>query len=227
MTDQVAGPNSTPVKYPVDPSTYATCWIDATTTPNLAKYYADPTLTTYFQSFVIAACAGVNKICNRKFNSQEMDQIFPNDILWVRDYKPYPLQNRPVTAVTGVYLQIVNTWTSIVPTYWQLLPNEGIVKILPTFNPYALVTLPSYFWPVTTNVWVRFTSGFAKADVPLPVKMATALYVDYLYSRSNLIGGVSQYNTQTFGETMAIGDQDSQYAAIKTLLEPYILHNVL
>jgi hypothetical protein len=225
MTDQNGGPNNGPIKYPIDP-VIGDCWIDATTTPNLAKYAADTSLQPYLNSFIVAACAGINKLCNRKFNTQEFDQVFMNDILWVRDYKVYPLQNRPVTAVNNVWLQIVNTWTSVVSTYWQLIPNEGIVKILPTFNPYALVTLPSYFWPVTTNIWVRFTSGYAKADVPMPVKIATSLYVDYLYSRSNLIGGISQFSTQTYSQTNAIGDQDPQFAAIKMLLEPYVLSYV-
>lgn len=225
MTDQNGGPNGTPILYPIDP-VIADCWIDETTMPNMAKYHADATLAPYFDSFVVAACAGINKLCNRKINKQQFDQIFPNDILWVRDYKTYPLQNRPVSSVDGVWLQIVNRWVSVVSTYWQLIPNEGLIKILPTFNPYALVTLPSYFWPVTTNLWIRFTSGWAKADVPMPIKIATCLYVDYLYSRSNLVGGVSQFSTQTYSQTAAIGDQDPQFATIKLLLEPYVLSYV-
>lgn len=225
MNDNTGGPNGGAILIPSDPTTLADCWVSSTTTPNMAKYAADTTQSIYFEAFVIAACAGVNKICHRYFNQQQFDQIFPNDVLWVRDYKAYPLSNRPLISVDNVWLQIVNTWAPVASAYWQLLPQEGVIKILPTFNPYALVTLPSYFWPVTTNVWVRYTSGFT--TVPAPVVMATALYVDYLFSRSNLIGGVSEAKTQTTDTTYAIGENDPVYAAITTLLKPYIFNQVL
>jgi hypothetical protein len=228
------GPNGMNVLLPSDPTTLAECWIQPTSTPNLVKLTANPTMGAYVPMFIMAACAGINKMCNRKFNKQAMHQIFQNEILWVRDYKSYALQNGPIITVDHVYLQIVATWAEIVSTYWQVMPNERIVKILPTFNPYALVTLPSYYFPVTTNLWVEFTSGYAVDystgmavnDVPMPVQMATAMYVDYLFSRfNNLQGGASQYSTQTFSTTFAIGDNDPVYASIKTLLQPYIYTN--
>ena len=229
------GPNGVDVINPSDPSDIITCWIQPTSYPNLVAYNNDPVKQPYLEFYIMQACAAVNRMCNRKFNLQQMDQIFLNEHLWVRDYKAYSLQNRPLISVDGVWIQVVDKWTQVVQQYFQVSPNEGIVKVLPVLNPYVQVTIPSYVWGASTNLWFRFTSGYhvdystgvAINDVPAPVQMATAMYVDYLYNMSNTAGGVSSFRTQTYSETRVGGEDDPLIKSIKMILQPYLIRLAL
>lgn len=205
-----------------DPKTINDCWISSTDFPNLAKYASDATKSPYLENAIIAACAAINKICNRKFNKQVIDDIYTNEVLAFRDYKVYALKNRPVVSVDKVWLNVTNTFALIDPTYFQLLPSEGVLKILPTFSVYVQTTLPFYAYSTASNLWIRYTSGYEKTDVPQDVKLATAMYVDYYFSRFNLTGGISSFGTQTYNQTnVTKPDSDPILVAINEILKTY------
>lgn len=210
-----------------DPKNITDCWIDYTTSPNIAKYHSDTTKSPYLDNAIITACAAINRMCNRKFNIQQFDEIFTNETLAFRDFKIYVLKNRPLITVDNVWLNITNTFSAIDLTYLQVLTDEGIVKILPTFSVYVQTTLPFYAYSTASNLWIRYTSGYAIADVPFDVKLATAMWVDYYFSRFNLVGGVTQFSTQTYSQTNVTGKgMDSILVSIDEMLTPYKIYSI-
>lgn len=221
-------------KDPVDPTTIDECWIQSTMYPNLAKYAANSSQSTYLNTAIITACAAINQMCNRKFNQQQYDYIIPNEVLFMRDYKTYVLPNRPLVSVDNVWVEVVDTFALVTPQYFQIMTYEGVLKILPTFSTYVQTTLPNFALRPSSNLWIRFTSGYAvdysgnntTNDVPEPIRLATAMYVDYLYSRFSLMGGVTEFKTQTYSQKNAKGNEDPILTAIQEILKPYFLSSV-
>lgn len=218
-------PNNAPKLNFYDPATVGDCWIAVSDFPNLMSYNSDPSKQPYLNNAIINACAFINKICNRKFNKQKAQEIFMNETLAFRDYKVYTLRNRPLISVSNVWLNITNTFSPIDLNFLQVLTEEGIIKILPTFSVYVQTTLPFYAYQTASNLWVEYTSGYDKADVPMPIKLATAMYVDYLYSRFSLVGGVSNFSTQTYSQgNITKAGEDPILVSINDLIEPYIIY---
>ena len=226
-------PSQTPdgtIKTPSDPTTITSCWIQAADFPNLAAYKTDPTKSPYLDAFILTACSAINTMCNRKFNKQQQDYTFQNTALYYRDYRPFNLPNRPLVSVDGLWLQVVNTWASVNLQFTQIIGNTNQVKVLPTFQTYVQTTLPLFVLEPSTNLYFRYTAGYAVDysnvnspvnEVPMVVRIATAMYVDYLYSRFTLTGGITRFRTQTYSQTSAMGDKDPVLTAIDTLIKPY------
>ncbi len=231
---QLLAPTGTTKKDFADPTSITTCWIQSSMYPNLAKYAADATKSPYLNTAIIAACAAINKMCNRKFNKQQADEIFPNETLMYRDYKTYSLKNRPIVTVDNCWVNVTNTFAPIDLNYLQLLTEEGIVKILPTFSVYVQTTLPWYAYQTASNLWIRYTSGYAvdysgghtTNEVPEPVRLATSMYVDYWFSRFELTGGVKSFSTQTYSQTSAGKGEDPILSAIEEILTPFKIYSI-
>jgi hypothetical protein len=220
---------------PIDPQSLDTCWIQPGMYPNLVKWGADSTYAPYLNNAILMACAQINRMCNRKFNRQTMDQIFPDTGLVLRQYRSFVVDNVPIYQVDKAWLQVVNTFAEIDDTYFQVDEVSGLIKILPTFSTYVQTTLPMYALMPSTNLWIRYTAGYlvdysdsnTDNEVPEPVKLATSLYVDYYFSRFNLTGGVAEFKTQTYSQkNITSKKQDPILVAIEDLIEPYKLYNV-
>jgi len=223
-------------KDPVDPTTIEECWITPDSSPNLKKYALDPNISPFLEDYIIMACGMINRMCNRKFNQQQYDQILPNQLLTIRDYKTFVLSNRPLVSIDEVWVQVVNTFALLDPTYFQIMTYEGIVKILPQFNVYVQTTLPMFSLASASNIWIRFTSGY-KIDrtdpdnvineVPFPVQKATALMVDWLVGMDNITPNLSSFRTQTYSETTANASEDPIKTRVEMMLKPYKLNTLI
>jgi len=216
---------------PTDPTTIDQCWIQPTMYPNLVAYAADPAKAPYLNQFIIAACGAINQICRRKFNKQQIDQIFKDQGLFYREYRTFVMDNAPLVTVDNVWLEVVNTWAVVDLTFLQVMTAESEIKVLPTFSTYVQTTLPLWALTPSTNLWVRYTSGYAvdysgsntTNEVPELVRLATSMYVDYLFSRLDLVGGIGSYRTQTYSQTFVTPDKDPIYMSIDSLLCTYKL----
>lgn len=219
---------------PKSPQNIDECWIQADQFPNLVKYAADPIKSLYLDNMIITSCGAVNSICNRYFNKQTIDEIFPNEGLFTNEYNEFVLKNRPLIEVKKVWLQIVSTFAEVENTYLQVLTEESIVKILPTLSLTSSVPFPFYRDKDASNVWIRYDSGFAvdysgqntTNEVPFEVRLATASYVDYLFSMFDMQGGISEFKTQTYSQKNAKASEDPLLSSVKGLLKDYIITNV-
>lgn len=220
---------------PQDPQTIQECWIQSGAFPNLVRYAADPTLSPFLNDYIIMACAEVNRLCDRKFNKQVVDEIFANERLWFNEYRMFTLKQRPLAEVTNIWLQVVDVFSPIDLQYLQVDTSVGTIKILPTFSTYVNTTLPAVYLSTASNLWVRYEGGYAVDytdpshpinEVPFPVRMATALMVDYLFDLANVQGGVSNFRTQTYSQQNATPDQDPKLGAIKNMLKTFMLIKV-
>ena len=220
---------------PVDPKTIDECWITPTDFPNLIAYSQDSQKSTILNNMIITACGAVNRLCNRKFNQQIIDEIWPNVYMYTSMYNEFTLKNRPLVEVEHVWLQIAANFSEVYSTYLQILTEESIVKILPTVMTTALVPYPFYLKKDACNVWVEYKSGYKidrtdlqniVNDVPYDVQLATSLYVDYLYSSFDMTAGITSFKTQTYSQTGSTPDNDPKLQAIKALLRPYMLISV-
>ena len=217
---------------PVDPSTANTAWISPTSHPNLVKFAADATKSDFLNEFILDACAAINRICNRKFNKQQIDQIFKDTNLFFRDYKTFVLDNRPLISVDNMWIQVVDTFSPISLEFIQVMTREAAIKVLPNFSSNVQTTLPIYALESSTNLWVRYTSGYevdqdgGTNEVPRPVQQATALYVSYLFSSFDVDSGISEFKTQTYQQKNVLdADKDPLLTRIDKLLNPYIIRN--
>ena len=210
----------------IDPATIADCWISSTSFPNLVAYSTDPIKSTSLNNMIIAACAGVNRICNRKFNQQIIDEIWPNMYMFTSQYNEFVLKNRPLISLDHVWLEIAANFSEVQSTYLQVMTDEAIVKILPTVMTTALTPYPFYLKKDACNVWIEYTSGYTSADVPSQVQIATALYVDYLYGVFDAPAGIESFRTQTYSQNNATPDKDPKLTQIRDMLRPYILYSV-
>lgn len=220
---------------PEHPQSIDTCWIQDNTFPNLAKYKADPVKSTYLNNTIMTACAMVDDMCNRYFLKQQTDEIFTDTILRQSKYNLFVLKNVPLITVDNVWIQVVSTFSEIGDTYLQVMPEEGIVKILPTFSTTASVPYPFYIDNTSTNVWIRYTSGYAvdysgtknANDVPYDVRLATALLVDYIFASFDIPSGVDSFSTQTYSQKNSNSSNDAILSRAKDLLKGYKLSNVV
>lgn len=219
---------------PRDPETLNECWITKTSHPNLAALNADPTKEPYLEEMILAACASVNEICNRKFNAQLIDYIFKDRNLFFQHYLSFALPNLPLISIENVWLNVVETFSEVSLDYLQVMTAEGIFKILPNFTAYTQTTLPLNQLSTATNLWVRYRGGFevdqdsSVNEVPKNVQMATALYVSYLFSSFDVESGVESFRTQTYSQKNVVdADKDPVLTRINNLLKPYRIFNAL
>lgn len=215
-------PDGLPQKKLVDPATIGECWITSTSNfANIAKYAANSALSPYLDSYIIEACSLVNSICGVKFNEQVADMVISNQNLYIGRYKMIVLANLPVSSIENVWLNVVDTFAPVSLSFIQLDELTGTLKILPDFTTYVQTTLPYYQFGDSSNLWIRYTSGYEVADVPPVIKRATALAVDYLYGLDGLTPNVSSFKTQTYSQTTAKEDEDPIMSRIKNLLKSY------
>lgn len=202
-----------------NPTNLSEAWISATTTPRLADLNTKYSST--FESFVLAACAFVNKHTKRYWNKQQADDIFLGAKLFYGTYNEFALTNKPVETIDTIWVQVADTFTEVDQTYLQLDKSASIIRITPTINIINAVSLPTGLYNNNSNLWVRYTSGYESADVPFDVKLATALYVDYLYSMDSMDGGVDSFSTQTYSQKS--GTKESpKIERVMSMLAPYI-----
>ena len=219
---------------PEHPQSINTCWIQDDMFPNLAKYKADPVKSTYLDNTIMTACAMVDDMCNRYFLLQTTDEIFQDTILRQSKYNTFILKNAPLVEVDTVWLQVVGTFNEISNTYLQVMEEEGIVKILPTFSTTASVPYPYYIDNTSTNVWIRYSSGYkvdysgSKTDneVPYDIRLATALLVDYIFASFDIPSGVDSFSTQTYSQKNSNAMNDAILSRVNDLLKGYRLSNV-
>lgn len=211
-----------------NPTTFDECWVDSSTSPQLAEFATD--YPTYFDSYVISACAYVNKQCNRYFNQQQADQIYLNTSFQYSDYKTFVLRNRPLATVDNVWLQITDTFTEVSTNYIQIDTLAGVVKILPdVFTASSAIRFP-LSTRNASNVWIRYTSGyeitkvdgaFTVNDVPEPIKLATAMYVSFLFEQGNMDSTAKSFKTLNYSQTNAGGMESGKLMTINNILAPY------
>lgn len=231
----MAIPQLTPdgTKYdPKQPQLIGDCWITSTSYPNLVSYTTDPTKSAFVDQYIIDACGEINKMCNRYFNSQTIDQIFKNVVLNIRDYTTFVLDYGPLETVTNIWVEVVNSFAPIDLQFLQQLTREGIVKILPSFSVYAQTTLPMWALPTSTNVWIRYIAGYHPSSgdayqIPNDIKRATALMVDYLFGLDSITPNLSSYRTQTYSETSAKANEDPILTRIESMLKPYKKYKIV
>lgn len=220
---------------PVHPSTIDECWIQDTMFPNLVKYKADSTKSPYLNNIIISACSLADTICNRYFLKQTIDEIFPNTLLSHERYNEFVLKNIPLIEVDKVWIQVVGTFSEITDTYLQIMEEEGIVKILPTFSTTASVPYPFYIDNTSTNVWIRYESGFdvdysgthSTNEVPFDVQLATSFLVDYLFAGFDTPSGIKSFRTQTYSQENSTADNDPSYSKALNILNKYVISNVV
>ena len=211
-----------------DPTTLDTAWVQPSDFPDIQ---ADSTKSAMLTSMILASCAAINRMCNRKFNQQQTDTIIPDTGLFYRDYKTVPLWNTPIVSVDAIWLQVVNTFAVVALTFIQIDYTNSWVKILPTFQTYVQTTLPVWALTPSTNLWIRATTGYSvdyssghsTNEVPWPVRMATQLYVRYLYASVSFSAGLKSFSTQTYSQTSAAPKDDPMLGAIENMLAPYKL----
>jgi hypothetical protein len=221
----------------VDPQTIEQCWIQPDSFPNLIAIAANPTLAPYLNQMILQACAAVNRICQRKFNAQTIDQIFMNQNLLFDQYLPFAIYNLPLIEVEHVWLQVVQNFSEVSLQYMQVLPAEGIVKLLPNFTAYAQTSIPLYQLGTAVNLWIRYRGGFEVDytdsedpvnEVPFDVQFATALYVNYLAASYDLQSGVESFKTQTYEQrNVKKLDEDPVLSRVNNMLKPWRLNNVV
>lgn len=219
---------------PEHPQSIDECWIQSDMFPNLAKYSADPVKSTYLDNTILTACAMVDDMCNRYFLKQTIDEIFKDTSLRQSQYNTFVLANTPLVEVLNVWVQVVGTFTEITDTYSQVMDSEGIVKILPTFSTTASVPYPHYIDKTSTNVWIRYTSGYEVDytgsedvnEVPYDIRLATALLVDYIYASFDIPSGVDSFSTQTYSQKNSSAGSDAILSRVNDLLKGYRLSNV-
>lgn len=216
-------PNNQPRKVLSDPDDISDCWITASSYPNLAKYSADPTLSPFLNSYIIEACAFINDLCKTKFNEQQADFVINNKNLYIGSYTTIVLPNKPVQSVDNIWLNVVDTFAPVSLDYIQLDGETGTLKILPDFTTYVQTTLPMFAYGDTSNIWIRYTTGYATEDVPAMIKKVTALAVDYLFGLDNLTPNIESFSTQTYSQKNSKGDKDSDpiLSRIEQLIADY------
>lgn len=219
---------------PVHPSTIDECWIQPTMFPNLVKYSTDITKSPYLDDTIITACSMIDDMCNRYFLKQTIDEIFPNTILSHDRYNTFILKNIPLIEVDKVWVQIVSTFAEVSNTYLQVMEEEAIVKILPTYSTTASVPYPFYLDNTATNIWIRYESGFdvdysgtsTTNEVPYNVRMATSLLVDYLFASFDVQSGIDSFSTQTYSQKNSSAKNDAVLSRVSDLIKNYKLSNV-
>jgi hypothetical protein len=205
---------------PVDPAELSECWINSTTTPELTALNASLG-ATYFQTLCIAACAFVNNYCNRKFNTQTIDQIYLNETFRGLSYKQFQVDNKPLTSVTKMWVDVAGTFSEVALTYMQIDTSLGVIKIIPDALSTILTSVPIVTMPNHVNIWIRYVSGYAVADIPKDLQMATALYLTYLYEQSKSDGSVESFSTQTYSQKNTGGKGSGKMMTIEALLKKY------
>jgi len=219
---------------PVHPSNIDVCWIQPTMFPNLVKYSNDITKSPYLDDTIIAACSMIDDMCNRYFLKQTIDEIFPNTILSHDRYNTFILKNIPLIEVDKVWVQIVSTVAEVSNTYLQVMEEEAIVKILPTYSTTASVPYPFYIDNTSTNIWIRYESGYdvdysstsTTNEVPYNIRMATSLLVDYLFASFDVQSGVDSFSTQTYSQKNSTAKNDAVLSRVSDLIKNYKLSNV-
>jgi len=216
-------PNNLPRKVLSDPVNINECWITSASSPNLIKYAANPLLSPFVNSYIIEACALINEMCNVKFNEQQVDMVINNKSLYTGSYQSVVLDNRPVQSVDNIWLNVVDTFAPVSLAFIQLDSETGILKIMPDFTTYVQTTLPITELSGASNLWVRYTAGYAIVDVPVLVKKATCLAVDYLFGLDGLVPNVDSFSTQTYSQKNSKGGvkEDPILSRIETLLSSY------
>lgn len=207
---------------PKDPANYSECWITDNETYGLAKIKANTEKEPYLQDYIVDACAEINRICKRKFNKQTIDKIFKNQDLLVSHYITLVLDNVPIESVTNAWLQTADNFTPINTDFFQIMFDEGVVKAMPKNFFLAYSSIPPNLAPSSSNLWVRYVGGYDIADVPRPVKRATALMVEYLFGFESLDVGLKSFRTQTYSETYSGTEDDPVLSKIKHMLKDYI-----
>lgn len=220
-------PNNRQRKVLSDPKTIGECWITSSDYPNLAALAADPAYSAFVDKFIIQACQGINRLTNRYWNRQEADYIYINERFFYRDYQTYVLPNTPVNSIVDIYLQVNETFLPVDLTYLQLMTDERTMKIIPLLNYSNSVSpVANLVGDDKLNLWIRFNSGYDKADIPEEVKYATALYVSYLVSANENLSGVKSYRSQTYSQENSTPDSNPLFLQIKDMLQDHILITV-
>jgi hypothetical protein len=217
-------PNNRARKVFIDP-VLNDCWITNADYPNLANLVTEYGATAV-NNLIVVACARINKMCNRYFNTQQADEIFINDASYYNGYYTYVLKNSPITTIDDIYLQVNESFGAIDLSYLQVFTAERTIKVLPNVIT-SLTTALFASAELSTgklNLWIRYTSGYAKADVPSNVKYATALMVEHLASGQSGNGDVVEFATQTYREKRAKSSESPLYSMIQDLIKPYKLY---
>jgi hypothetical protein len=226
MTAVVAPPGFTK-KDPINPQSISDCWISPTDYPNFLSYAADPIKSQFLNKYIIQACTKINTMCNRYFNSQQVDEIFDKTVLNMRDYSTFIIGNYPLVSVDYMWVNVVNTFNIVSLDYLQIDTRTGLVKILPNFSIYVQTTLPQWALKPSSTFWIRYTIGFDNVGgVPEDIKRATALMVDYLFGLDSLTPNISSFRTQTYSETTAKASEDPIMSRIEALIAPYRINKI-
>lgn len=213
-----------------NPATINECWINEAYSPRLTDL--DTAYPTFFDNFVIRACARINKMCNRKFNLQQADDVFLDRSVLSYDYVTFQIKNRPVQSIDKVYIQVLDSFTEVEQNYLQLDSESGVLKVLAQVYTTAAIPYGFYANSRSINTWVRHTSGYEITsptvnEVPDDVREATALMVSYLFEVDQMDGTAKSYKTQTYSQTNVAGDESPKVMEIKEILQPYMLYTAV
>lgn len=210
-----------------NPAVIADCWISSTDYPNLVALAADATYGAFVNKFIIQACAQINKMTNRYWNIQTADQIFMFSPQGFNQYQTYVLENRPINSITDIYLQVNETFSNVDLSYMQLFDEERTVRIYPLNIALSnLQVISDRLISQTTNMWFRYSSGLATADVPEDIKQATAMYVNYIVNGFKDTALVASFSTQTYSQTNSKPGDNPLLLQIKDMLKPYTLISI-
>ena len=224
MATNTPSPNDRGFTAFANPSTISQCWIEAT----------DPFLqtsglnNTEVEKLIIASCARVNQLCNRFFNQQEADEVFIWKPRTMGHKQKYVMQNDPVTSVTDIYMQLLDEFLEIQTSEnLQVMQDDGILifRNYPEELQSIQISQLALARQQEVNIWVRYTSGYTKDDVPEDIKFATQLIFNYLSAIASMQAGVKSFKTQTYSQTSSAGGSGSNADPVMTevdnLLMPY------
>jgi hypothetical protein len=186
---------------PIDPATYSDCWIQIADFQNLVDYNADATKQPYLQDYIIMACAMVNRLSNKYWNQQTIDEK-----IMVKAQSGVMLRNTPIVSISNVWSWEGETFTELDLDTFSVDLNTGYMKSI------------NY---LTQNIYVRYVAGYTASNVPSNIKKATSMMVDYLFNTDINKGDVSEFRTQTYSEKLLTGDKSPQFVQVMSLLKPY------
>ena len=212
-----------------DPVVISDCWIDSSYSPLLAQYAV--TYASYINAFIIAACGRVNSYCNRYFNKQQVDQVYYNESLTSFSYKTFVLKNRPVVSIDNVWLNIAGTFNEINLDYLIQDVQTGYIKLLPSATISSALITTSELVQGTTDLWVRYTSGYINSDdtpantyeqkIPEDVKLATAMIAETLLEDSLQTADSAEFRTQTYSQKSFKSSENPKMNRAEEMLKKY------
>ena len=179
------------------------------------------------QKICDAACAFIEKYCNRYFVQQTIDEITPDLEIRQGHYITVWLRNSPIISINGINLQSFKYFIPFDLSYMTLFQHEGYYSIIPFLS--SNIGTGADFIPANNlnsgecNLWTNYTFGYDINSIPEPVYQAACLQATKLVANSqNPLGAtdLKMGNTE-FRYNLSTGQEDMITTQIQALLAPY------